>query len=264
MVRLSPRAKALLERARRPLTMFAIGAALAAPASAFIMREDATRAGVGSRASARTSAWLGAATGSTLDRRERAEAEMTLGLSRLYSVPVGVAAEIQKAASSQGITPRLAFGLVHTESEFKRTAVSPVGAIGYTQVMPGTAQDLKPGTTRSDLFDGGTNLQLGFRYLKSLIDRYDGNVRLALTAYNRGPGIVDRLVKRGRNPENGYATKVLADPSTLNRAEEIAQLAAVARAHQATERAHHARQPTVHHARHHTARKARRKRSRRR
>ncbi len=247
MLRLSPEARALLERARRPLTMFAIGVALAAPASAFIVREDAAKAALGAAegtVSAVTSTSAGAAATAGASSAERSEARMTLGLARLYSVPVGVAAEIQQAATTQGIEPRLAFGLVHTESEFKRTAISPVGAIGYTQVMPGTAKDLLPGTTRSDLFDGQTNLQLGFKYLKSLIDHYDGDIRLALTAYNRGPAIVDKLVKRGRDPENGYANKVLADPATLNRAEEIAQQqeAAVAAARApAHASAHHAR-----------------------
>lgn len=264
MLRLSPRARALLERARRPLTMFAIGAAVAAPASAFIMREDAARATLGTAARASATAARSAGFGSAVtvasattsaSSAERTEARMTLGLARLYAVPVGVAAQIQKVATSQGITPRLAFGLVHTESEFKRTAVSRVGAIGYTQVMPGTAKDLKPGTSRSDLFDGLTNLQIGFKYLKSLIDHYDGDVRLALTAYNRGPGIVDRLVKRGRDPENGYATKVLADPATLNRGEEIAQQSAVADAAQASapRRARHARPHASRHVRRSTA-----------
>ncbi len=267
MLRLSPRARALLERARRPLTMFAIGAAIAAPASAFIMREDAVRASLGTAArtsvTSSTSASV-ASTATAASSGERAEARLTLGLAKLYTVPVGVAAQIQKAATTQGITPRLAFGLVHTESEFKRTAVSRVGAIGYTQVMPGTAKDLKPGTSRSDLFDGLTNLQIGFKYLKSLIDHYDGDVRLALTAYNRGPGIVDRLVKRGRDPENGYATKVLADPSTLNRAEEIAQQSAAADGAQASApaSAHHARSHTS--RRTHTSRHARRSTARQR
>ncbi len=273
MLRLSPRARALLERARRPLTMFAIGAALAAPASAFIVREDAAKAefGTAARTSAATSASASVATATSASGAERSQARMTLGLAKLYSVPVGVAAEIQQAATTQGIAPRLAFGLVHTESEFKRTAVSPVGAIGYTQVMPGTAKDLQPGTTRSDLFDGSTNLQLGFKYLKSLIDHYDGDVRLALTAYNRGPGIVDRLVKRGRDPENGYATKVLADPSTLNRPAEIAQLEAAAAAARVTAqhsvthgRSHTSRRTHVaHHARRSTVRHRRRKHRRR-
>lgn len=264
MLRMSPRARALWERARRPLTMFAIGAGLAAPASAFIVREDAAKASLNAATSAMSTEGMASA-GTSGDA---AEVQMTLGLSKLYEVPVGLAAEIQQAATSAGITPRLAMGLVHTESQFKRTAVSPVGAIGYTQVMPGTAKDLKPGTTRSDLFDGTTNLQLGFKYLKSLIDRYDGNVRLALTAYNRGPGIVDKLVKKGRDPENGYANKVLADPSTLNRAEEIAQQQEAARAAaRAPERhsAHHARAHRSsgrHKATHHTRRPASKHRAR--
>jgi len=214
MLRFGPRARALLERARRPLTMLAIGAVLATPASAFIMREDAAGASPGTAARTSAGASGSGSMGSALSSAELAEARMTLGLSKLYSVPVGVAIQIQKAATTEGISPRLAFGLVHTESAFRRTAVSHVGAIGYTQVMPGTARYLKPGTTRSDLFDAETNLHLGLRYLKGLIERYGGDVRLALTAYNRGPGIVDRALKRGRNPENGYATKVLADPAT--------------------------------------------------
>ncbi len=274
MLRLSPRARALLERARRPLTMFAIGAALAAPASAFIMREDAatealgTATGTSAATSASASVAATATTGATTasaSSAERSEARLTLGLAKLYSVPVGVAAEIQHAASSVGITPRLAMGLVHTESEFKRTAVSPVGAVGYTQVMPGTAKDLKPGTTRSELFDGTTNLELGFKYLKSLIDHYDGDVRLALTAYNRGPGIVDRLVKRGRDPENGYATKVLADPSTIDRAQEMAQQQEAAAGPASSDAAHHSGSDTSRrtHVSHHARRPTVRRRVRR-
>ncbi len=247
MLRVSPRARALLERARRPLTMFAIGAAVAAPASAFIVREDAAKAAFGTAARASVTTSASGTVAALASTPERVEARMTLGLAKLYSVPVGVAAQIQNAATTQGIAPRLAFGLVHTESEFKRTAVSRVGAIGYTQVMPGTAKDLQPGTTRSDLFDGSTNLQLGFKYLKSLIDHYDGDVRLALTAYNRGPGIVDRLVKRGRDPENGYATKVLADPSTLNRAQEIAQQLEAATHPAAAQVTHHVRAHATRH-----------------
>ena len=252
MLRLSPRARALWERARRPLTMFAIGVGLAAPASAFLMREDAGKTSVAAVRTSSAASTAGMAAVATSG--EAAEAQLTLGLSKLYEVPLGLAAQIQKAANSAGITPRLAMGLVHTESEFKRTAVSPVGAIGYTQVMPGTARDLKPGTTRSDLFDGTTNLQLGFKYLKSLIDHYDGDIRLALTAYNRGPGIVDRLVKKGRDPENGYASKVLADPSTLNREAEVAQHRDAAAAAERHSTHHASKHRATHRTRHATSR----------
>ncbi|MBX6365939.1 MAG: lytic transglycosylase domain-containing protein [Gemmatimonadetes bacterium] len=126
-----------------------------------------------------------------------------------YRVPEGLAREITKAAVANDIDPAVAFGLVATESGFRNSARSSVGARGLTQLMPRTAAWLEPGTTASDLHDPGTNLRLGFRYLRHLIDKYDGNVRLGLTAYNRGPGIVDRVLRRGGNPDNGYAGKVL-------------------------------------------------------
>ncbi len=229
MVRPTPPVRALFERVRRPLTMFAIGVGLAMPASAFMLREDGVRAS-GATADADNAELATLNASSVLDSKELAAATTTLHLSRAYNVPVGVAVQVHKAAQDAGITPRLAFGLVRTESEFRRTAVSPVGAVGLTQVMPGTARYMKPGTTRSDLFDPQTNLQLGFTYLKSLINRYGGNVRLALTAYNRGPGTVDKLVKRGRDPENGYATKVLADPAQVRLTPAQAHAAAQAAA----------------------------------
>ena len=87
--------------------------------------------------------------------------------------------------------------------------MSKVGAIGLTQLMPRTAAWLLPGTSKADLVNPDVNLPLGFKYLKSLIDRYNGNTRMALLAYNRGPGIVDRVLRQGKDPNNGYADKVL-------------------------------------------------------
>jgi soluble lytic murein transglycosylase-like protein len=84
-----------------------------------------------------------------------------------------------------------------------------VGAIGLTQLMPATAKWFHRGVTRSDLRNPDVNLSIGFRYLHELIDKYDGNTDLALTAYNRGPGTVDRVLKRGGNPDNGYAAMVM-------------------------------------------------------
>src|SRR5690606_15225151 len=107
----------------------------------------------------------------------------------------------------------VAFGLVAAESSFRPAAVSPVGAIGLTQVMPATARDVEPGTSRKELFDTQTNLRIGFSYLRKLMDKYQGDTELALTAYNRGPGTVDRVLKRGGDPDNGYADKVLTGES---------------------------------------------------
>jgi soluble lytic murein transglycosylase-like protein len=71
--------------------------------------------------------------------------------------------------------------------------------------MPRTAAWMEPGVTRAQLRDPETNLRVGFKYLRYLLDKYEGNEDLALLAYNRGPGTVDRALRRGSNPDNGYA-----------------------------------------------------------
>jgi soluble lytic murein transglycosylase-like protein len=91
-----------------------------------------------------------------------------------------------------------------------------VGAVGLTQLLPSTARWMAPGTTRSDLMTPETNLRVGFQYLRYLMDKYGGDEKLALTAYNRGPGTVSKLLARGKNPDNGYAEKVLTGRSALH------------------------------------------------
>jgi soluble lytic murein transglycosylase-like protein len=126
-----------------------------------------------------------------------------------YGIPYDFAATIQAIAHEEGIDPELAFRLVQVESRFRERAVSPVGARGLTQLMPRTAESLQPGITEAEMFDRETNLRLGFRYLRWLLDRYDGRVPDALHAYNRGPGTVSRIRSAGGDPANGYADKVL-------------------------------------------------------
>ena len=140
-------------------------------------------------------------------RQERARLDALF--ARHYDIPLELAARIHDAANDAGVDPVLAFGLVNTESSFRRTAVSWAGAVGYTQVMPATARWMDPGIRRGDLFETDVNLKLGFEYLAYLLEYYEGDVRLALTAYNRGPGTVDDLLASGRDPENGYADRVL-------------------------------------------------------
>ena len=134
--------------------------------------------------------------------QEKLERYGDMGLTR------DLAEDIYDLALESEIDPDVAFGLVRTESEFKNHATSHVGAIGLTQLMPATARWLKKDVTVSDLRDSRTNLSIGFRYLRDLIDKYDGDERLALLAYNRGPGTVDRVLKRGGDPDNGYAEAV--------------------------------------------------------
>lgn len=128
-----------------------------------------------------------------------------VGNSAKYGIPADLAASIEEIALAERIDPKLAFELVRVESQFNTRAVSPVGALGLTQLMPETARLLKPGLSREDIFKPETNLRIGFRFLRSLIIKYEGNIHLALLAYNRGPSRVDQLIKAGIDPNNGYS-----------------------------------------------------------
>ncbi len=129
--------------------------------------------------------------------------------SRQYGISADLAASIYDISLSEGIDPKVAFALVSVESDFLRKAVSNKGAVGLTQLMPATARILDPSLARSDLFDRETNLRLGFRFLRQMLSYYKGDLNLALTAYNRGPGTVDGVLKSGGDPSNGYARAVL-------------------------------------------------------
>jgi soluble lytic murein transglycosylase-like protein len=100
---------------------------------------------------------------------------------------------IDAAALAHGLDPKLLHALVITESAYRADARSPVGAGGLTQLMPGTALELGV----RDRFDPIENLRGGADYLARQILRF-GDLRLALAAYNSGPGRVARL---GRIPD---------------------------------------------------------------
>lgn len=142
---------------------------------------------------------------------QRLQAERTakiMHFSSQFDVPADLSALIYDVAVFEDLDPELAFRLVRVESGFRRNAVSPKGAVGYAQLLPSTARWLDPTVNRADLFDPETNLHLGFRYLRYLLDEYRGDVRLALLAYNRGPTTVAGLISLGINPGNGYAKAV--------------------------------------------------------
>ncbi len=122
-----------------------------------------------------------------------------------YGITRELAEQIYDSATEAAVDPELAFNLVRAESSFQNSSTSPVGAIGLTQLMPGTAADVEPGVSAKELRDSKTNLRIGFKYLRKMIDRYSGDTKLALLAYNRGPGTVDRAIQRGADPDNGYA-----------------------------------------------------------
>jgi soluble lytic murein transglycosylase-like protein len=150
--------------------------------------------------------------------RERQVELAAASYAQRFRIPTGLARSIYAAAREEEIRPDVAFGLVRAESSFRSRAVSHAGAVGLTQVLPSTGRWIVPGTTRRDLLDPETNLRVGFRYLRYLYEKYDGDESLALTAYNRGPGTVDRHLRLGRNPDNGYHEFVLTGNSRRHKA----------------------------------------------
>lgn len=122
-----------------------------------------------------------------------------------------VQARIEAAIRGAAATYRLSAGLIRSviraESNFQVRAVSPAGAQGLMQLMPATARELGV----SDPFDIEQNIDGGARYLRQMLDRFDGNLKMALAAYNAGPGKVLRY--NGEVPyreTREYVQKVLA------------------------------------------------------
>ena len=131
-------------------------------------------------------------------------ANKVIAYSTEYGIAADLASSIIDIAMAEGIAPELAFRLVKLESDFNERAKSPVGAIGLTQLMLPTARYFDKTITEKRLYDRRTNLRIGFRYLRALIEENGGNVRLALLVYNRGPVAVRNALANGVNPTNGY------------------------------------------------------------
>ena len=210
MIRInSPEFRTMFERARQPALRVLIGGALMAPAAVLMAGGRLADLGQpGQRASSEMLTEPVTGERGLLIRNHEHEL-IAASFADEFGISLQLARNIYQAAVDEDIAPRVAFGLVQAESSFRERVRSPVGAVGLTQLMPATARWLVPGTTRSDLEDPEKNLRIGFKYLRQLIDSYEGNEMLALTAYNRGPGTVDRVLKRGGDPANGYADKVL-------------------------------------------------------
>jgi soluble lytic murein transglycosylase-like protein len=95
---------------------------------------------------------------------------------------------IMHVGEHEGVDPRLLHAVIWQESKYKNNAVSHVGAQGLMQLMPATAKRFNC----ADVTDAESNIEAGTKYLRFLLKRFDGNVTLALAAYNAGEGNVDK------------------------------------------------------------------------
>ena len=99
-----------------------------------------------------------------------------------------VAPLIDGAAKAQDVEAHLLRAVIEQESAFRPCAISVKGAQGLMQLMPDTAEQLAV----KDVFDPKENIEAGAKYLKQLLDKYKGDLKLALGAYNSGPTTVDQ------------------------------------------------------------------------
>ena len=113
---------------------------------------------------------------------------LTAEASVMAMAPLPTPLELADAAADRYGLPRaLVRSVMAAESGFQPSAISPKGAIGLMQLMPGTAQDLG-----ADPHDPAQNVDAGTRYLRDLLEKYNYGLRHALAAYNAGPGAVDK------------------------------------------------------------------------
>ena len=132
------------------------------------------------------------------------------------AVPDTYAAKVAELSARFDLSPALIEAVVWQESRWRANAVSPVGARGLAQLMPGTAREMGV-----DADDPYANLEGGARYLREQLDRFDGDLEKALAAYNAGPG---RVIDAGGVPRiretQTYVTSVMGRLSNHSRSAE--------------------------------------------
>jgi hypothetical protein len=131
--------------------------------------------------------------------------------------PIGVNEVVNSASATFHLDPDLVNSVIHAESGFNSHAISPKGARGLMQLMPGTAGQLGV----HDAFDPQANVDGGSRYLRELLERYNFDLVKALAAYNAGPERVDQY--QGVPPfreTRAYVARIVHEYNTKKIAQE--------------------------------------------
>jgi soluble lytic murein transglycosylase-like protein len=136
---------------------------------------------------------------------------------------IAVAETIVSEAKRHSLDPSLVLAVIEVESGYYNLAVSHVGAKGLMQLMPATGHELarKHGIAwsgKESLFDPIVNVKLGTAYLRELSDRFDGDVQIALAAYNWGPGRINGFLRRGSPVPTEYIQRVMRSYSSARQA----------------------------------------------
>jgi transglycosylase-like protein with SLT domain len=127
---------------------------------------------------------------------------------------------IHAAAQKHGVHEKLISNVIAAESNFDSRAVSRKHALGLMQLLPKTATQYAV----TNVFDPAQNIEAGTHYLKDLLDRYRGNVPLALAAYNAGPEMVDRYGGVPPFPETrNYVRQITSALASVQTRAESAQ-----------------------------------------
>lgn len=132
------------------------------------------------------------------------------------TVPARYQPLVAHLSAKYDLSPALIEAVVWQESRWRENALSPVGARGLAQLMPGTARDLGVNPD-----DPAANLEGGARYLRQQLDRFDGDLERALAAYNAGPG---RVISAGGIPRiretQNYVASIIGRLSSHTRSSE--------------------------------------------